>query len=186
MNLDTKRLRLRLFSASDVDSLVELDSDPEVMRYISGGANTPKEVYADMILPRMLAYPLNHPGMGFFAIECKARGGFLGWAHLRPDRFEQSWAEVGYRLRRVLWNQGIATEVTKSLIAHAFDKLEVATVSARTHRDNGASRRVMEKCGLSFAGTFEHPASTIGTLQLPAAPCVLYLRQRTIDPQEPA
>jgi RimJ/RimL family protein N-acetyltransferase len=42
MLLDTDRLRLRYFTAVDVDRLVDLDSDPEVMRYITFGAPTPR------------------------------------------------------------------------------------------------------------------------------------------------
>ena len=45
MLLETARLRLRAFTADDVDRLVELDSDPEVMRYITYGVPTPRDVY---------------------------------------------------------------------------------------------------------------------------------------------
>ena len=184
MELVTRRTRLRFLAASDVDSLVALDADPLVMRFISGGASIPKAVYVDEILPRLLGYPLVHPGMGFFAIESRADGAspadgdFLGWAHLRPDHLQPAWAEVGYRLRRQHWGQGIAPEVTQALLAHAFETLGCATVSARTHRDNVASRRVMEKSGLELAGAFEYPGTTVGTVEFPPAPCVLYLRHR--------
>ena len=50
--LETRRLRLRRFTAADVDRLVELDSDPEVMHYITYGVPTPRAVYAEVILPR--------------------------------------------------------------------------------------------------------------------------------------
>ena len=53
--LESARLRLRRFTAADLDRLVELDSDPEVMRWISYGAPTPRERYEREILPRWFA-----------------------------------------------------------------------------------------------------------------------------------
>jgi RimJ/RimL family protein N-acetyltransferase len=50
--LETLRLRLRRFAPDDVDRLAELDSDPEVMRYITYGVPTPRAVYEDVIQGR--------------------------------------------------------------------------------------------------------------------------------------
>jgi RimJ/RimL family protein N-acetyltransferase len=50
--LETARLRLRRFTVDDADVLVELDSDPEVMRYITGGRPTPREAYVNTFMPR--------------------------------------------------------------------------------------------------------------------------------------
>jgi RimJ/RimL family protein N-acetyltransferase len=41
--LETPRLALRRFTEDDVDNLFELNSDPEVMRYLNGGRATPRE-----------------------------------------------------------------------------------------------------------------------------------------------
>jgi RimJ/RimL family protein N-acetyltransferase len=49
--LETPRLLLRRFTLDDVDNLVLLDSDPEVMRYLSGGAPTPRDVIERETLP---------------------------------------------------------------------------------------------------------------------------------------
>ena len=54
--LETDRLVLRQFTAADLDNLVELDSDPDVMRYITGGRPTPREHVRDEVLPAFLAY----------------------------------------------------------------------------------------------------------------------------------
>jgi len=48
--LETARLRLRQFTPDDVDRLVELDSDPEVMRYVTFGAPTPRDQGAAALL----------------------------------------------------------------------------------------------------------------------------------------
>ncbi len=65
--LETARLSLRRFTAADVDRLVDLDGDPEVMRYLNGGTPTPRDVIEREILPRFLAVDRRHPGLGFWA-----------------------------------------------------------------------------------------------------------------------
>ena len=64
--LETARLRLRQFTPDDVDRLVELDSDPEVMRYVTFGAPTPRERYVDVFLPRWFAIYRETPLLGYW------------------------------------------------------------------------------------------------------------------------
>ncbi|MGH2390760.1 MAG: GNAT family N-acetyltransferase [Chloroflexota bacterium] len=52
--LETERLLLRRFTEDDVDNLFDLDSDPEVMRFLSGGKPTPRDVIQNETLPRFL------------------------------------------------------------------------------------------------------------------------------------
>ena len=82
--LETERLVLRRFSDADLDLLVELDGDPEVMRYITGGRPTSREELRDEVLPAFLGYYQRFPGYGFWAAVERAGGQFLGWFHLRP------------------------------------------------------------------------------------------------------
>lgn len=168
--------QLRPLSEADLDALVALDSDPEVMRYINGGQPTPRALCAEVLLPRMLA-AATRPGLGFFAVEAPD-GAFMGWVHLRPDSFEPAWAELGYRLARPWWGQGIATAASRRLTERAFDELGVEVVSARAMPKNLASRRVMEKVGLREAGTFMFPARSFPGLVLPETPGVLYTLTR--------
>jgi len=49
--LETGRLVLRQFTMSDVDSLADLDADPDVMRFITGGLATPRDEIQDDVLP---------------------------------------------------------------------------------------------------------------------------------------
>jgi len=63
--LETERLVLRQFTADDADNLVELDSDPDVMRFINGGRPTPREEIENEVLPSFLAYYGRFAGYGF-------------------------------------------------------------------------------------------------------------------------
>jgi RimJ/RimL family protein N-acetyltransferase len=159
--LETPRLRLRRFHRADIDRLVELDSDPEVMRHISYGVPTPRERYEREILPRWLALYDSAPLLGYWAAELRDGGEFIGWFHLRPDRFDAGEQELGYRLRRSAWGRGYATEGGRALVAHGFERVGTAKISARTLRANRGSRRVMEKCGLAYECDFVYPEDVL-------------------------
>jgi RimJ/RimL family protein N-acetyltransferase len=159
--LETERLRLRRFVPDDLERLVELDSDPEVMRYISYGIPTPRERYAQEILPRWFTLYAETPMLGYWAAETRVDGEFVGWFHLRPDRIDPGEQELGYRLCRAAWSQGLATEGSLAILAHGFERVGAETISARTLAGNAASQRVMQKCGLRFAGRFVYSAGVI-------------------------
>ncbi|MFG1950569.1 GNAT family N-acetyltransferase [Micromonospora sp. NPDC048830] len=153
--LETDRLRLRRFDPADADALVELDSDPEVMRFLTGGRPTPAEVVRAEVLPRLLRGYDRHPGLGRWAAVDRAGGEFLGWFALdAPTDGDGTQAELGYRLRRAAWGRGLATEGSLALVRYAFTTLGLRRVWAETMAVNAASRRVMEKAGLRYVRTF--------------------------------
>jgi RimJ/RimL family protein N-acetyltransferase len=146
---------LRRFTEADVDLLVELDADPEVMRFITGGAPTPRSEIENDFLPAFLDYYTRYVGYGFWAAIEKSTGDFLGWFHLRPpDGGPPDEAELGYRLRRAAWGKGYATEGSRALIRKGFTETHMQRVFASTMVVNVASRRVMEKAGLKFVRIF--------------------------------
>jgi RimJ/RimL family protein N-acetyltransferase len=156
--LETERLFLRRFTSDDVDNLVELDGDPAVMRFITGGRATPREEIEKEVLPAFLAYYERGAGYGFWAAIEKATGRFVGWFHLRPaEDAPAGEVELGYRLRRPAWGKGYATEGSRALIDKGFSELGVERVVASTMVVNVASRRVMEKAGLRFVRIFHQP-----------------------------
>jgi RimJ/RimL family protein N-acetyltransferase len=152
---ETARLLLRRFTTADVDVLVELDSDPAVMRYINGGAPTPRAEVVDEVLPAFLAYYDRWPGYGFWAITERSARQFVGWVHFRPDEGDpDDEPELGYRLRRAAWGRGYAAEAARAVIDRGFGAFAVSRVVARTMAVNTASRRVMEKAGLRHVRSF--------------------------------
>ena len=152
--LETERLILRRFTESDADHLYNLDNDPEVMRYINGGTPTPRHAIQEDILPIFLRYDERRPGYGFWAAIEKEGGDFLGWFSLRPSEAAPGQAVLGYRLRRAAWGMGFATEGARALIRLAFAELGARRVVATTYEHNLASRRVMEKAGMTLSRRF--------------------------------
>jgi RimJ/RimL family protein N-acetyltransferase len=153
--LETERLWLRRFTEADVDNLFDLDSDPDVMHFITGGRTTPRDVIQNDILPAFLRYYERFAGYGFWAAIEKSSGEFLGWFHFRPPQgASPDEVELGYRLRKSAWGKGYGTEGSRALIRAGFTEYGVRRVVASAMAVNYASRRVMEKAGLTLTRTF--------------------------------
>lgn len=156
--LETERLTLRRFADCDADAalLLELDSDPEVMRYIGAAALTSVAAYRERI--RTWRPYCERPGRGVWAVCERATGGFLGWVMLRDATAHRlaadiGWTlpselELGYRLKRAAWGRGFATEAAVAVPARLDP--EVTAVVAVALVSNRGSTRVMEKVGLAF------------------------------------
>jgi RimJ/RimL family protein N-acetyltransferase len=161
-------MALRHMTGADLDWLARLHGDRRVMRYIDDGEPVPRAEVAGQTLPAMLRdYVELPPGLGYFAAVDRASGQPIGWLSLRPPtsvglRPQSSTgpgtaggeAELGYRLLPEAWGLGYATEGATALIGHAFTELDLGRVVATTMTLNLASRRVLEKAGLSLVRTF--------------------------------
>ena len=169
-SLETERLRLRGFTDSDSDAklLFELDSDPEVMRYIGPVGVSSIEAVHERMRTVWLPYYSAHPAHGFWAITDKATDQFAGWIFLRSATVyryaaQAGWTragdlEIGYRLRREVWGRGLASEAAAELVRHALALPAVTCVVAAALVPNRASWRVMEKIGMSRVREFALPA----------------------------
>jgi len=157
--LETERLALHRFTADDADLLIELDSDPAVMRYLTGGEPTAPEVVRERDLPSILAgYEKWGGKFGLFAAQAKDCGAFIGWFILRPEPGGPlDEVELGYRLRQAAWDKGYATEGSRALLGKAFTELDMRLVWAETMSVNHGSRKVMEKVGMTVAETIATP-----------------------------
>ena len=153
--LETERLVLRQFTADDLDNLFALHNDPDVMHFLNGGKPTPRAELQHDYLPRYLHYYEQFAGFGFWAAIEKSTGDFLGWFHFRSLQGSSAdEIELGYRLHKSAWGKGYGTEGSRALIRKGFTELDVARVVASTMAVNRASRRVMEKSGLTLVRTF--------------------------------
>jgi RimJ/RimL family protein N-acetyltransferase len=152
--ITTARMVLRAITTDDVDLVVELDRDPEVMRFINGGRPTPRDEAA-----RIVERALGHRWLAFE----QDGDAFVGWFGLRPVGARER--ELGYRMRRPLWGRGLATEGALAMIDTAFTRLDTRRVWAQTMTINTASRAVMERCGMHYVRTFhlEWPEPIEGT-----------------------
>ncbi len=154
--LRTNRLVLVPLAEEHLEHEVELDSDPQVMRYLGNGtARTRAEV--ERYHGYRLAAAEQVPGLGFWVGF--AAGQFVGWWILEPpQRADQGpvegQAELGYRLLRRYWRQGLASEGARELLRHGFTDLNLHRIFAETMAVNEASRATMAAVGLRYVRTF--------------------------------
>ena len=138
----TERLDLRPVRADDLALLVDLNSDDEVMRFITGRASTAAES----------ADELDHAlGTRWVAFE-RASGAFVGWVGAVPSAAGEEY-DVGWRFKRQAWGSGFATEAARELINRLFGH-GAQRVFAQTMAINARSRATMARLGLRHARTF--------------------------------
>lgn len=147
--LETERLRLRQFTPDDGDNLVELDSDPLVRRFLDM-PDAPTFEDAQQTLARFRDWYARGEMYGYWALEEKASGAFIGWFHFRPFRPKPEEIELGYRLKQAYWNRGYATEMSRALLRKGFEEANLPRIVAITLADNLASQRVMQKIGMTL------------------------------------
>jgi RimJ/RimL family protein N-acetyltransferase len=142
--IETTRLRLRPFSASDLDDLARLNAEPEVVRYL--GTGKPLDRAQTW---RQIALFMGHReirGYTALAIEDRATGEFLGRS---GPWYPEGWPmlEVGWVVAPARQGQGIATEAGRASLDWCFAHLGVDRVCSIIDPANVASARVGEKLG---------------------------------------
>lgn len=145
--LVTQRLLLVLSQPSDCRDFIELERDAEVMRFLHGAA-----VDHETVRPQDVAF-LMPRGTEPYVWTARRRhdAAFVGWFCLYPETPDL--AELGYRLQRKSWGQGLATEGAAALVDRGFQEVGYETIFASTMAANLGSRRVMEKLGMTLVGT---------------------------------
>jgi uncharacterized cupin superfamily protein/uncharacterized protein (DUF952 family)/RimJ/RimL family protein N-acetyltransferase len=155
--LESARLRFRYFSDSDLDNVIAIDSDSEVMKYISGGVPATREESVET-LSRVQYLNSKQNGFGVFAAELKSTGEFVGWFCLKP-LYGTGENELGYRLLRKFWSQGFATEGAEAIRDMAFSKIGLDQIVAITDPENIKSEKVLKKLGMTLNGLRELPGN---------------------------
>jgi RimJ/RimL family protein N-acetyltransferase len=138
---------------------VELDSDPEVMRYLSGRASKPEEVVASHARRMRAAQTVDRLGFWVGLVDDE----FVGWWILQPAHGpdqpdDPAVADLGYRLLRRHSRKGLASEGAREFVRYGFDEVGLERIIAQTMTVNTGSRAVMERVGLTYVRTF--PTST--------------------------
>jgi RimJ/RimL family protein N-acetyltransferase len=133
MFIETDRVVLRDITRDDNDELYLLESDPEIMQFVSNGVPVPREE-VEAGTERILNLRNKHNGkFGCWAALDKSTGKFIGWFLFRPDYNapeNTKRIELGYRLKKEYWGLGIATEVSKAIIDKGFSEYPLEEIFA--------------------------------------------------------
>jgi RimJ/RimL family protein N-acetyltransferase len=159
--LETERLLLRQFTEADAEFLLQMEKEPDVLRYLGRKPLADLDAYRNKIRSKFLPYYDKPGGYGAWAIVEKASEGFIGGCSLRPGMDSDLAAdmgygpddyELGYGLRKPSWGRGYATELAQALVRRAFTEFGALSLVASVTVGNLASVRVLEKAGLRRVG----------------------------------
>ena len=137
--------------------MFELDSDPDVHKYLGNKPVTNKEQIVDVINFIRQQYIDN--GIGRWAIIDKKTNDFIGWSGLKfvtdLTNNNKNYYDLGYRLIKKYWGQGIAIETAIASLRYAFENLNANEVYAMADCENNGSNKILKKVGLRFIETFD-------------------------------
>lgn len=153
--IETARLLLREWHDADVERYAAICSDPLVMRYmwLEARAQTFEEAVADAA---RLREHWEREGFGHWVVEEKATGRMVGRTGLKHHldwTLDPENTECGWLYAREAWGRGYATEAALEVVRFGLETLARPEVISIAHPDNAGSRRVMEKAGLTYAGS---------------------------------
>src|SRR5919112_4902302 len=146
VTLTTPRLLLRRWREDDLAAMAAINADPEVMRWIGDG--TPLDDDATAAGTARAEQHWETHGFGLFAVEIRATGELAGFTGLNtpyslPEVLPA--VEIGWRLGRQHWGQGIATEAARSALDFGFTDRALDRIVSIHQHGNDASGRIMQK-----------------------------------------
>ena len=156
--IETERLRLRVWRDSDLSPFAALNADPEVMEHFASVLSREK---SDAEAERIATHFQRH-GFGFWAVEVPGVVDFAGFIGLGVPKFQAHFTpcvEIGWRLARAHWSKGYATEGAQVALRHGFEALRLDEIMSFTVSANVRSRGVIERIGMHHDsdGDFDHP-----------------------------
>lgn len=155
--IETERLYLRQWQASDFAPFAEMNANPEVMAYF------PKLLTTSMsnTIAKKCKSLIDDNGWGFWAVSLKETDAFIGMVglnHAHADMPISPAVEIAWRLHNDYWGLGYATEAARASLSFAFDTLGLDEVVAFTTVINKHSQLVMERLGMiNTQEDFFHP-----------------------------
>ena len=145
--LETERLFLSEFTIEDAQLLIDLNSNPNVTRYIGDGPLKNLEEAKDLLLNTL--FPQYPNKLGRWAVHLKSTNEFIGWCGLKYiSQLDE--IDLGYRFFENHWGKGYATESAKAALDYGFNVLKLNTIVGRAAIENTNSVKVLEKVGLKF------------------------------------
>ena len=155
MNLiiETNRLLLRPLELQDAKAMFEMDTNPNVHKYL--WQNPTKTIDENIKVIEMVQKQYNENNIGRFATILKESNEFIGWTGIKfvTDHIENgntNFYDYGYRLNEKFWNKGFDTEASIAWLEYGFNTMKIDVMNAYTHSENGASNHILQKVGFNF------------------------------------
>ncbi|RZL19634.1 MAG: N-acetyltransferase [Pedobacter sp.] len=157
LQIQTDRLILRLVQDGDAAGFFELDSNPEVLRYLPGQPMTDmEEAYRKV---RYIQVQYRDHGIGRWTMTDRLTGAFMGWCGIKyvtdaATNGRYNYYDLGYRLLPAYWRKGYAFEAAAACVDYAWQTLKLEGLHATVMAGNAGSARIAEKLGMTLTATF--------------------------------
>ena len=156
--IKTERLLLRGWRDADREPFAAMCADRRVMEFFP---SIQSREQSDAVIDRLNSHIDRH-GFGFWALEDRASGAFLGFTGLSNVGFDAHFTpavEIGWRLAQRFWGIGYAREAARASIAFGFGTLRLQQIVSFAAIANTRSRQVMERIGMTRdpGGDFDMP-----------------------------
>lgn len=154
--LETARLIVVYPEPAHFKDWFKLQSDPDVMHYISGKPRTRAEV--KHYFTKNLLHLKKHGFCCVGSVFEKASNQFIGRAGLIFLGYDdtQPEIEIAYSLHKIFWGRGYATELARAFIEWRFKNLKVNRLIAISNPENVKSWQVMIKFGMNYADKMQY------------------------------
>ncbi len=172
----SSRLGFRTWVDDDVLFMTDINQDVEVMKYFPC-LQSEQETYGFIVRMNL---QFVEKGFCYFAVDQLVEKTFIGFIGLSLQTFESDFTpcvDIGWRLKRSVWNMGYATEGAERCIQFAFADLMLDKIYAMCPVFNLPSENVMRKIGMIKVKTFVHPKIPVDSA---LKECVLYEISNTI------
>lgn len=144
-HLETERLLLRELRYSDFERFAEMNADPEFRRYIGNGEPISREL-AWRAFTGMVGHWVMR-GFGFWALEVKETGEFIGYLGIHYPEEWPCGIEIGWGLAATAQGKGYAIEAAITAMRYGFETLELTSLVSLISEGNDASKKVAMKLG---------------------------------------
>ncbi len=161
--ITTERVVLRWVSENDIDSLFEVFSDSQVMRYWSSAPFTDRDEAVK--LQREIATGNENNTMMKWGLALRDSDRVIGTATLFNLNLDNGRAEVGYAMGRAHWGKGYMNEALQALLTHAFEVMQLRRLEADVDPRNAASIRTLERLGFQREGFLRERWHVDGEIQ---------------------
>ncbi len=153
MHLTSQRLYYRKYTTADEHLYVQMSTDDELMKFITGKALTQEE--AKERFKKILAINEDETESAAHAVFMKDTDEYVGFSKFVFTKKGQ--VEIGYLVMERFWGQKIGTEISKRMVSLSDEVKGVKELIGIIDPENQASKRILEKCGFTFKenGTYK-------------------------------
>ncbi|MND92966.1 putative ribosomal N-acetyltransferase YdaF [compost metagenome] len=142
--ISTDKLVLKPVELSDLQNMYNLRTNPQVAKYIARDINKNLEDIRQFI-------ELVKKNNFYFTINTIVPSEFIGTITLWNIDRNTNYAEIGYELLPQFQGEGLMSEAVKTILDYAFNKAGFEYIEAYTHRENIASKKLLERVGFKLA-----------------------------------